>query len=136
MRLRPKILVFFFYFLHRNHTQMRVKIMDFGLHPPSYCAIITLRNTQYMAISSCEKGESVMAEVKTIRQYRTKQDGNTLIEFPVVDEESKNIIEVNFNQYIDVLSDILVKYAVNFRLGRQWVLPLSANVKNCIALIA
>ncbi len=50
-----------------------------------------------------------MAEVKTIRQYRTKQDGNTLIEFPVIDEESKNIIEVNFNQYIDVLSDILVK---------------------------
>ena len=68
---------------------MRVKNMDFGLHPPSYCAIITLRNTQYMAISGCEKGESVMAEVKTIRQYRTKQDGNTLIEFPIVDEESK-----------------------------------------------
>ncbi|MBP3475621.1 MAG: hypothetical protein J6K48_04805 [Lachnospiraceae bacterium] len=41
-----------------------------------------------------------MAEVKTIRQYRTKQDGNTLIELPVVDEESKNIIEVNFNQYM------------------------------------
>ncbi|MCX4306952.1 MAG: hypothetical protein OSJ69_14245, partial [Acetatifactor sp.] len=70
-----------------------------------------------------------MAEVKTIRQYRTKQDGNTLIEFPVVDEESKNIIEVNFNQYIDVLSDILVKYAVNFRSGRQWVVPLSAKHK-------
>lgn len=138
MRLRPKILVFFFDFQHKNHTQMRVKSMDFGLHPPSYCAIITLRNTQYMAISGCEKGESVMAEVKTIRQYRTKQDGNTLIEFPVVDEESKNIIEVNFNQYIDVLSDILVKYAVNFRLGRQWVVPLSAKHKkvNCIALVA
>ena len=30
-----------------------------------------------------------MAEVKTIRQYRTEQDGNTLIEFPVIDEESK-----------------------------------------------
>lgn len=117
---------------------MRVKNMDFGLHPPSYCAIITLRNTQYMAISDCEKGENVMAEVKTIRQYRTKQDGNTLIEFPVIDEESKNIIEVNFNQYIDVLSDILVKYAVNFRLGRQWVVPLSAKHKkvNCIALVA
>ena len=79
-----------------------------------------------------------MAEVKTIRQYRTKQDGNTLIEFPVVDEESKNIIEVNFNKYIDVLSEILVKYAVNFRSGRQWVVPLSANIKkeNCIDLVA
>ena len=32
--------------------------------------------------------------VKTIRQYRTEQDGNTLIEFPIVDEENKNIIEV------------------------------------------
>lgn len=125
-------------FNRKNHTQMRVKIMDFGLHLPSYCAIITLRNTQYMAISDCEKGESVMAEVKTIRQYRTKQDGNTLIEFPIVDEESKNIIEVNFNQYIDVLSDILLKYAVNFRSGRQWVVPLSAKHKkvNCIALVA
>ena len=61
-----------------------------------------------------------------------------LIEFPVVDEESKNIIEVNFNQYIDVLSDILVKYAVNFRSGRQWVIPLSANIKkeNCVVLVA
>lgn len=138
MRLRPKILVFFFVLQYKNHTQMRVKNMDFGLHPPSYCAIITLRNTQYMAILDCEKGESVMAEVKTIRQYRTKQDGNTLIEFPVVDEESKNIIEVNFNQYIDVLSDILVKYAVNFRSGRQWVVPLSAKHKkvNCIASVA
>lgn len=79
-----------------------------------------------------------MAEVKTIRQYRTKQDGNTLIEFPLVDEESKNIIEVNFNQYIDVLSDILVKYAVNFKSGRQRVTPLSAIHKNwnCIALVA
>ena len=65
-----------------------------------------------------------MAEVKTIKQYRTEQDGNTLIEFPVTDEESKGIIEVNFNQYIDVLSDILVKYAVNFKSGRQWVVPL------------
>ena len=70
-----------------------------------------------------------MAEVKTIRQYRTEQDGNTLIEFPVTDEESKGIIEVNFNQYIDVLSDILVKYAVNFKSGRQWVVPLSAKHK-------
>lgn len=79
-----------------------------------------------------------MAEVKTIRQYRTKQDGNTLIEFPVTDEESKSIIEVNFNQYINVLSDILVKYAVNFRLGRQWITSLSAIHKkvNCIALVA
>ncbi len=79
-----------------------------------------------------------MAEVKTIRQYRTKQDGNTLIEFPVVDEESKNIIEVNFNQYIDVLSDILVKYATNFKSGRQWVIPLSAEHKkvNCTILVA
>lgn len=77
-----------------------------------------------------------MAEVKTIKQYRTEQDGNTLIEFPVVDEENKSIIEVNFNQYIDVLSDILVKYAVNFRTGRQWVAPLSANIENCIAVVA
>ena len=114
---------------------MRVKIMDFGLHLPSNCAIIALRNTQYMAILGCEKGEGVMAEVKTIKQYRTEQDGNTLIEFPVTDEESKGIIEVNFNQYIDVLSDILVKYAVNFKSGRQWVVPLSANIENCIALV-
>ena len=89
-----------------------------------------------------------MAEVKTIKgqsfrsaqikQYRTEQDGNTLIEFPIVDEENKNIIEMNFNQYIDVLSDILVKYAVNFRSGRQWVIPLSANIKkeNCVVLVA
>ncbi len=115
---------------------MRVKNMDFGLRPPYIRAIIVLRNTQYMAILGCEKGEGVMAEVKTIRQYRTKQDGNTLIEFPVVDEENKNIIEVNFNQYINVLSDILVKYSVNFRLGRQWVVPLSANIENDVALVA
>lgn len=76
-----------------------------------------------------------MAEVKTIRQYRTEQDGNTLIEFPVVDEENKNIIEVNFNQYSDVLSDILVKYVVNFRLGRQWGVPLSANIKRKTVLL-
>ena len=71
-----------------------------------------------------------MAEVKTIRQYRTKQDGNTLIEFPVVDEESKNIIEVNFNQYIDVLSDILV--------ADSGLYPCLQNIKkvNCVALIA
>lgn len=73
--------------------------------------------------------------VKTIRQYRTEQDGNTLIEFPIADEENKNIIEVNFTQYIDVLSDILVKYAVNFRLGRQWVVPLSANIKRETVLL-
>ncbi len=79
-----------------------------------------------------------MAEVKTIRQYRIERDGNTLIEFPVTDEESKSIIEVNFNQYINVLSDIIVKYAVNFRSGRQWIISLSAIHKkvNCIALIA
>lgn len=77
-----------------------------------------------------------MAEFKTIEQYRTELDGNTLIEFPVMDEENKNIIEVNFNQYINVLSNILVKYAVNFRLGRQWVVPLSANIENDVALVA
>ena len=77
-----------------------------------------------------------MAEVKTIKQYRTKQDGNTVIEFPVVDEESKNIIEVNFNQYIDVLSDILVKYAVNFRSADSGLYPCLQNIKNCIALVA
>lgn len=76
-----------------------------------------------------------MAEVKTIKQYRTEQDGNTLIEFPVVDEESKGIIKVNFKQYIDVLSDILVKYAVNFRSGRQWIVPLSANIKRKTVLL-
>lgn len=76
-----------------------------------------------------------MAEVKTIKQYRTKQDGNTLIEFPILDEESKNIIEVNFNQYIDVLSDILVKYAVNFKSGRQWVTSLSAKHKKSTVLL-
>lgn len=48
---------------------------------------------------------------------------------------NKNIIEVNFTQYIDVLSDILVKYAVNFRLGRQWVVPLSANIKRETVLL-
>lgn len=49
---------------------MRVKITYFGLHPPSYCAIITLRNTQYMAISDCEKGESVIWQ-------KLRQSGST-----------------------------------------------------------
>ncbi len=49
---------------------MRVKIIDSGLHSiPSY-AIITLRNTQYMAISGCEKGESVIWQ-------KLRQSGNT-----------------------------------------------------------
>lgn len=59
-----------------------------------------------------------MAKVKTIKQYRTEQDGNTMIEIPVTDEQSQVIIEMNFKQYIDVLSDILVKYASNFKAGQ------------------
>ena len=59
-----------------------------------------------------------MAEVKTIKQYRTEQDGNTTIEIPIADEESRVVMEMNFRHYIDVLSDILVKYASNFKAGQ------------------
>ena len=55
-----------------------------------------------------------MAKDKTIRNYRTKIIDNVMVEIPIVDEESKHIIEVNFKQYIDVLSKILVKYASDF----------------------
>ena len=57
---------------------------------------------------------NTMAKDKTIRNYRTKIIDNVIVEIPIVDEESKHIIEVNFNQYIDVLSKILVKYASDF----------------------
>lgn len=57
---------------------------------------------------------NTMAKDKTIRNYRTKIIDNVMVEIPIVDEESKHIIEVNFKQYIDVLSKILVKYASDF----------------------
>ncbi len=59
-----------------------------------------------------------MAKVKTISRYRTEQDGGTTVEIPVSDEESKVIIEVNFKQYVDVLSDILMKYVSKFKVGQ------------------
>lgn len=57
---------------------------------------------------------NTMAKDKIIRNYRTKIIDNVIVEIPIVDEESKHIIEVNFKQYIDVLSKILVKYASDF----------------------
>ena len=56
---------------------MRVENVDFGLHLTSYCAIIILRNTQYMAISGCEKGESVIWQ--KLRQSGSTEQNKTEI---------------------------------------------------------
>lgn len=47
--------------------------------------------------------------------------GNTAIEIPTaqlpdgsIDEDTQLIMEMNFNQYINVLADILVNYAADF----------------------
>lgn len=59
-----------------------------------------------------------MAKSKTIKKYRTEIIDNVIIEIPVRDEESKDIIELNFKQYVDVLADIVVRYVANFKAGQ------------------
>ena len=61
-----------------------------------------------------------MAKIKAINQYRTIQMGDTTIEIPTaqlpdgsIDENTQLIMEMNFNQYINVLADILVNYAAD-----------------------
>lgn len=70
-----------------------------------------------------------MAESKTIKKYRTEIIDNVIVEIPVRDEESKDIIELNFKQYIDVLADIVVRYASNFKTGQAVGLHLCLLLK-------
>ena len=46
-------------FFTKNRTKYSMKIESFKLHCHILCAIIALRNTQYMAILHCEKGEKL-----------------------------------------------------------------------------
>lgn len=76
-----------------------------------------------------------MAKAKTELHYRSVQKGATTIEIPVADSaESQMIMELNFNHFINVLSDILVKHAgenkcmdsnktENFERGQTQVTP-------------
>lgn len=73
-----------------------------------------------------------MAESKTIKTYRTETRDNIIVEIPVRNEESKNIIEVNFRQYIDVLANIVVKYASNFKAGQAAGVHLCLLKINCM----
>ena len=67
-----------------------------------------------------------MAKVKDIKEYKTIEDGYTSIKVPVSDDESHVIMELNFNHYVDVLSEVLVKYSSNFKVGQMGVITPSA----------
>lgn len=77
-----------------------------------------LRNKHSIISYHCRKGESIMAKVEAISHYRIEQNKNTMIEIPVVDEDNQAIMEMNLKLYINALSDILVKYASNFKAGQ------------------
>lgn len=92
-------------------------------------------------VTAMEKEKPVSAKIKVISHYRQKQIGNAIMEFPVADDtDSSLIIDMNFRQYVNVLSDILVKYTAsndkqresnlydtqNFNLGQAWETPVSA----------
>lgn len=74
-----------------------------------------------------------MAKSNTIKKYKTEIIDNVVIEIPVRDEESKDIIELNFKQYVDVLADIVVRYAANFKAGQAVGLHLC--LLNLVGLI-
>ena len=73
-----------------------------------------------------------MAKVKDIKEYKTIEDGYTNIKVPVSDDESHVIMELNFNHYVDVLSEVLVKYSSNFKVGQMGVMTPSA-MKHLVA---
>ena len=78
-----------------------------------------------------------MSKVKTqtdVTSYRTIKKGNTEIEIPITTEENKTIMELNFNHFINVLSDILVRNSdlMDFNLGQIWETPISAIHKNIV----
>ena len=62
-----------------------------------------------------------MAKVKDIKEYKTIQDGYTNIKVPVSNNESQVIMELNFEHYVNVISQILVKYSSNFKVGQMGV---------------
>lgn len=82
-----------------------------------------------------------MAKIKTIKEYQAILDGATTIEIPVAsDNDSQVIMEMNFNHYINVLSDILVKYSTsndsqNFNAGQMWVITMSAYIKSVLIFV-
>ena len=67
-----------------------------------------------------------MAKVKDIKEYKTIEDGYTSIKVPISDDESNVIMELDFNHYVDVLSEVLVKYSSNFKVGQMGVITPSA----------
>lgn len=67
-----------------------------------------------------------MAKVKEIKEYKAIQDGYTSVKIPVPNEESQVIMELNFNNYVTILSQFLVKYSSNFKVGQMRVDTLSA----------
>ena len=67
-----------------------------------------------------------MAKVKEIKEYKAIQDGYTSVKIPVPNEESQVIMELNFNNYVNILSQFLVKYSSNFKVGQMRVDTLSA----------
>lgn len=82
-----------------------------------------------------------MAKIKTIKEYQAILDGATTIEIPVAsDNDSQVIMEMNFNHYINVLSDILVRYSTsndsqNFKAGQMWVITMSAYIKSVLIFV-
>ena len=75
---------------------------------------------KYIVASFGTVGKEInnMAKSNTIKKYKTEIIDNVVIEIPVRDEESKDIIELNFKQYVDVLADIVVRYASDFKAGQ------------------
>lgn len=69
-----------------------------------------------------------MTKVRQIKEYKAIQDGKTTIEIPVSDKESQPIMELNFNNYVNILSDIIVKYSSNFRVGRHGQMPATPKI--------
>lgn len=63
-----------------------------------------------------------MAKVKDIKEYKTIEDGYTSIKVPISDDESHVIMELNFNHYVNILSEVLVKYSSNFKVGQMGVM--------------
>lgn len=80
-----------------------------------------------------------MKKAKTISNFRTVQHGYTETMIPVADAESQVIMELNFWQFVGVLSDILVRHAAdeetqNFKMGQaEGVHPCLQNINDCFA---
>ena len=67
-----------------------------------------------------------MTKVKDIKEYKTIKDGYIDVKIPVSNDESQVIMELNFNNYVNILSQILVKYSSNFKTGQMGVCSPSA----------